>query len=158
LDERVQEAACSEFRDFSNKKKPLIYWLSCMRVCIPDKKEIDLESKELTLQGIENWLNSTIESFLKRYKLPPLLVVHQGILDVVGLKDAQPAQEWIDNLKKNNNCKVCDVIVTSGRGIPDNVPTQARFISLSNIMNYAIERKSKFYLIQTLLSARRAKK
>jgi len=157
IDERVQEAAYSVKRAFPedptrSNPEDMAFWLSLMGVYMPPK-EIDLESKQLNQQQLQNWLTQKGQQLLDG-KLPSLLIIHQGILDVIGLQDPVKAQQWIDSQKS----LFCDVIITSGRGIPDNIPPRARFIPLSTVLLYTVERKSKFHLVQSLLAARRPKR
>jgi hypothetical protein len=161
LDERVQEMAYSVRRAFSEDpegEKELAFWLRLMRIYVPSKGDLDLESKQLTQESIVNWVTQKVhelsgDDFLR---VPPVLVIHQGILDVIGLQDSNRSQGWIDGLRSSAN-GVCDVVITSGRGVPDNVPPRARFLPLSALLLYTVERKSKFHLVRNLFTARRVK-
>lgn len=160
LDERIQEAAETVTRTFSsdlNEGEPqkLTYWLRLMRVYVPEKAALNLESKALTCEQITDWIRNTIGQCRVGCNIPPMLVIHQGILDGIGLRDARDAQAWINSLKKPR--EVSDIFVTSGRGIPDNIPPDTRFVPLSTIALYTVERKSKFHLVKALLAARRAR-
>lgn len=162
IDERVQEAAqtvkyqLSEDRD-DDAEREMLSWLHDMRVYIPSKNELDLESKSntLTKEKIENWFTTYIDT-LQNLEIYPLLVIHQGVLDIIGLQNANESQEWIDKLKTRK--QFSEVIVTSGRGIPDTIAGNARFTPLSTVLLYTVERKSKFHLVQALASARGTKK
>ena len=160
LDERVQEAADTIKNSYPNdldagQQKPMVDWLELMRVHVPRKADLDLENKELTKEQIEEWLTSMKGKCTAGCKAPPLVVIHQGIVDTVGLSDGRMAQTWIDGLKRKIN--ISEVIITSGRGVPDNIPPQARFIPLSTLVLYAVERKSKFHLVKALLAARKTR-
>jgi hypothetical protein len=163
LDERVQETANTVKRSFSHdlnsgEQKDMIEWLELMRVYVPPKADLDLESESLTREQIESWLEETRVKCSIGCRLPPLIVIHQGILDSIGLSDANKAQTWIDRVKRGiRGPKISDVIITSGRGVPDNISPNARFIPLSTLVLYAVERKSKFHLVKALLAARRTR-
>ncbi|MGQ9691635.1 MAG: hypothetical protein ACUVQY_10355, partial [Thermoproteota archaeon] len=163
IDERVQEAAYSVTREFPEdperaKEMEMAFWLGLMRVYVPAKEKLNLERKELNRNEIEDWIKEKIQELRPFNLLPPILIIHQGLLDVVGLGDPAAAQGWIDNLRNTANSSICDIIVTSGRGIPDNIPPRARFIPLSTLLHYLVERKSKFHLVQSLLATRRVGK
>lgn len=160
LDERVQETATTVKRSFAHdlnggEQRDMIEWLELMRVHIPRKADLDLENEGLSQQEIESWLEATRKKCSSGCRLPPLIVIHQGILDGIGLSEANRAQAWIDRIKRARN--ISDVIITSGRGVPDNIPQHARFIPLSTLVLYAVERKSKFHLVKALLAARRTR-
>ncbi len=87
----------------------------------------------------------------------PLLVIHQGLLDTSGLAMADRSKAWFDHLVgRTGTAVVVDVIVTSGRGIPENLPHGARFVPLSSLLTYTTRRRSKYHLVQLLMSARKA--
>jgi hypothetical protein len=158
IDERIQEGAQSIQLEFSaaaepDKKMPLHTCLNLMRVYVPSKEKLDLEARNLTEDSIKQWIEAKIKQ-IPGISPPPMLVIHQGILDIIGLQEAWKAREWIDSF----NEKISEVIVTSGRGVPDNLPRGARFIPLSTIALYALERKSKFHLVQALLASRSMRK
>jgi hypothetical protein len=97
---------------------------------------------------VEHWLNLKFQAIREsHFRTKPILVIHQGILDVIG-------QDWMEGLKGD----ISEVVVTSGRGIPDNLPARVRFIPLSTVLLYTIGAKSKFHLVQALLAARRPAK
>jgi hypothetical protein len=133
----------------------MIEWLELMRIHVPSKADLDLENKNLTREQIDSWLQATRDKCSIGCRLPPLIVIHQGILDSIGFSEANKAQAWIDRVKRG--MKISDVIITSGRGVPDNIPQHARFIPLSTLVLYAVERKSKFHLVKALLAARRTR-
>jgi hypothetical protein len=86
----------------------------------------------------------------------PLLVIHQGLLDTSGLADAAASKAWVDSLiGERRKPLVADVIVTSGRGVPENLPDQTRYVPLSSLLTYATQRRSKYHLVQLLMSVRR---
>ena len=62
-----------------------------------------------------------------------MLVIHQGILDKMKRdgfwKDEDGATRWIAKIKE----KIPFVVVTSGRGKPDEVPENAKFVPFSDI-------------------------
>lgn len=159
IDERIQEAASAVHRSFAydlthGESQDMIYWLRLMRVHIPTKQELDLEKEQLGRMELEGWLKATTQACQVGCKIPPVVVIHQGILDGVGLSLGKEAQKWMNKLK--SQLKLADFIVTSGRGIPDNIPPEVRFVPLSTIALYTVERKSKFHLIKALMAARRA--
>jgi hypothetical protein len=154
VDERVQMAAESVQMRYthdaihsSGSQDTLKAWLEESRVFIPD---INLSKLRAGLDG-----RREIESWLQRASrddgTPLVLVVHEGILEHVGLREPEKARGWFESIKGPG--KVSEVVVTSGRGIPAEVPAQTRFIQLSLLLRYTVEARSKFHLLQALIAA-----
>lgn len=77
-----------------------------------------------------------------------VFIIHQGVLDKMGLKSEQEAQAFLDNIKKS----IPFVFVTSGRGKPDNVPPNVKFIPFSSIDSFLLkEYPEKILLTQSIL-------
>mgnify|MGYP006291187753 FL=1 len=75
-----------------------------------------------------------------------LIIIHQGILDKV-LKNA--TKDKLSELLKNIKEKIPFVIITSGRGEPENIPDDAKFLAFSNIETFLLKDfPEKFLLTQ----------
>lgn len=83
--------------------------------------------------------------------LPDILIIHQGIIEnfIEGIDDCD---SFIDNLKKY----IPYVVVTSGRGIPPNLPDTAKFLPISLLEGYVMgERLAKYCLVRFLMALNR---
>jgi len=77
------------------------------------------------------------------------LIIHQGMLDkIIKNKSEKLIDDFIKELKK----AIPFVLVTSGRGEPDNIPENAKFLAFSNIESFILkEYPEKFFLTQMLM-------
>lgn len=77
------------------------------------------------------------------------LIVHQGMLDkIIRNKSERSIDDFIKEIKKT----IPFVLVTSGRGKPDNIPDNAKFLAFSNIESFILkEYPEKFFLTQMLM-------
>ncbi len=82
-----------------------------------------------------------------KFKLD-FLIIHQGILDKLN-KTKEEIEDILDSLKE----KIPFIVVTSGRGKPENIPDNVKFLPFSNIESTLMVRPhSKFILTQILMS------
>ena len=81
-----------------------------------------------------------------------VLVIHQGILDTVEHDLHCSAEELLKRLSHS----IPFLVVDSGRGIPPNLPQNAKFLPFSLLQNYIGDmRTAKFSLTQVLMSLTR---
>jgi hypothetical protein len=161
VDERVQRAS-EEIKlqyGYTGKESEFVLrdLLSGMGVLIPPKNEkrgLDLE-KEPDLQALEGWLNEQNSGSKKI----DFWVIHQGIMDrlfrLCTRKSASMAH-WLDRVGKANT--INEVVVCSGRGRPAGLSDDVRFIPLSSVLKWTVQRKSKYHLCQLLYGSRRVSK
>lgn len=104
-----------------------------------DKKEVRL---------IED-LNQHVQTFSdENLDGCDILIIHQGILDKMGLSDKKKAGEFLREIKE----KVPFVFITSGRGKPDNVPDNVKFLPFSSVDSFLLkEYPEKLLLIQSAM-------
>jgi hypothetical protein len=77
-----------------------------------------------------------------------IFIIHQGVLDKMGLNDKDKASEFLGEIKKS----VPFVFVTSGRGKPDNVPGNVKFLPFSTVDSFLLkEYPEKLLLTQSVL-------
>jgi hypothetical protein len=164
-DERIQKHNNANFDGgiVGCTKKHIDFLEKCGIILPPF--EIDLNTKSFdTIIGTEK-NEKTIKQSLKEWCEEQatkcnFLVIHIGIierlLELDNVKDEQKQQkihEYLAFLRNIQNRKA-RFIITSGRGQPESLPKGERFIHYSNIAQYIIEKRSKFHLMQLLMSAR----
>jgi len=133
----------------------------------PKKQEGELASKVKTTRievpdnfNYEQTTEDNVECLLDLLKRDQIqiLIIHQGILDKAFQHKAEVKREiekWVERVKKK--AKVPFIVVISDRGIPENVPDNARFADYALVDKFVSESGfSKFYLIQSTLAATRA--
>jgi hypothetical protein len=72
-----------------------------------------------------------------------IFIIHQGILDKIGPTDPSELKELIDTIKES----VPFVIITSGRGQPEKIPNNAKFLPFSNIESFVLSDFPEKYLL-----------
>lgn len=143
IDERIQERLEDERTFGSGETKTKLKvkkMLKFMNIYVPE----DINLKNPNKNDITSWLQQNKEDSL-------FLVIHQGIIDEMGLKRKEAAEKWIEKIKAS----VPYIVIDSGRGRPPNIVSNARFEHLSGILKYTIETKSKLHLMKLLFSSRR---
>jgi hypothetical protein len=157
VDERVQAAARSARATYSqdrirtsNGEGSLEYWLAQAGVCMPPDSLEKLEGGQPGLEKLTTWLDTRSEP-TGGGRAPTILVVHEGILEHVGLRARESATAWFTRIK--SKCGISEVVVTSGRGLPQEVPDGVRFLALSQLLRHTIEARSKLNLVHALASA-----
>lgn len=77
-----------------------------------------------------------------------ILIFHQGVLDKLKMSQEE-IEKWIDTLKEH----IPFVVVTSGRGRPENVPASTKYLPFSVIESFVISKPHhKFLLTSTLMN------
>lgn len=84
-----------------------------------------------------------------------VLIIHQGLIDKIstskkrGSNKKDFAESFVSKLKQN----IPNVIVTTGRGMPDDLPNNAKYLPFSSVESYLLNLPHhKFILCQNLLS------
>ena len=147
IDERIQEVA--ETRDFMNIPYKCLY--AKMNVRVPDKS-IDLSASSYTekvIEGIERYIISQTKESLKT----DFILIHYSILERMYQKE-----KIQENLKRLLNNSPINVVFTSGRGTPDNLSADVRFVNLSSVINAFVDVRSKYAINYLVNSSRKSNK
>jgi len=150
LDERIQEA---RENIFCGVKYAKLYNLT--KVIIPDEKQdINLSAKEIDSAWFGDDIKNSsknINTILCDFTSYDFLVIHYGILERITGNDKIKIDSYL--LKW---AEICTVVVTSGRGVPSDLPDYVRFVSLSNIESAFVQIRNKYYITSVLHSARKS--
>lgn len=149
IDERIQEAA--ENRDFMAVLFKDLY--QKMNVIVPDKEtDINLSKDSFDKIFIEE-VEKYIIGEINKTKPTDFILIHYSILERMYKKEYinTKLDEWIDNNKIN-------IVITSGRGIPDNLTDKVRFVNLSSVISTFIDIRSKYAINYLLNSSRKSNK
>ncbi len=99
------------------------------------------ESSDQFLNKVEKiW---TTEKELNSYDI---ILIHQGVIDKLEIEGTSEA--WINKIRES----IPYVFVDSGRGKPENLPKNVKYIEYSTIGQFVIQEPSKFHLISALFS------
>ncbi len=146
LDERVQSAALGQDVDQDPKR---IDVLNSTGVYVPSVIEANLGDNVIDKKKVLDFINLKRTSRLIEY-----LVIHLGIIeDLTGSTDIESIYEWIKATQKD----IPKVVVTSGRGLPSNLPKNVLYVPISLIYQYTISYPSKIMLNKVLRSIRKNK-
>jgi len=146
IDERIQEAA--EKRDFMSVSFKCLY--SKMNVRVPDKS-INLSANSYTdsiIADIERYIESQIQSALPT----DFILIHFSIFERMYPKD-----KIRENLKRLIGNSPINIVFTSGRGTPDNLGEDVRFVNLSSVISAFVDIRSKYTINYLLFSTRKSK-
>ena len=161
IDERVQ-ASWEQNYSSINIKKQNIFRL-CGLYSPDDKNGLNLNSPIFNNKHKVN-----IENLISYIDIQPkvkgldFIIIHLGVIEKVLTangenKNEEDVKKFILNLQNSIATKT-RVIITSGRGKPDNLPRNVPFISFSALSQYAIETPFKPFLNQIIHNARIFKK
>ncbi|MDZ7337591.1 MAG: hypothetical protein ONB30_03540 [candidate division KSB1 bacterium] len=162
LDERVQQILDKPKLDWRYGEGPPIPPLDClrmMRIWVPHRRNCAHNANAERLD-LENPDKEEIKKWIEQ-KRPHILSIHAGVLDKMGMKQPNDVIKWVNEIVGVLDKTVQRVIIHSGRGIPVNVPhLEVPFIGYSPIEHYLVSKdlKSKYALVQELLSARGIKR
>jgi hypothetical protein len=176
IDERVQgniitkknykEEECirlgysNKFIGFKYKDQlDLYHYFLKQNLIIPNYDEADLNRSNFGTLDKKKSIASRIKSFINRnnVKDADYFVIHLGVLEKMLAKETPKIEAEISGLINKLGIDVSKIIITSGRGKPDNLPKDIKFVPLSSIQNAVESLNDKFLLTQILYNARRYK-
>lgn len=154
IDERIQNALVEKYMGLSYGD---LYKM--INILIPDKpSEIHLSDhntkKTIDLSGkcIEkNEFISLLNDYNQYLTQNDFIVMHYSILERVYSNDKHDIDACL-----REQAKICNVVVTSGRGTPGELPVEVRFINLSSFLYAFLEVRSKHCINYVLNSTRKA--
>jgi hypothetical protein len=129
-------------------------------------------SRQRSKETILSYLSTVLDTLNGKGFLPPFLVIHQQVFDKLFLEgdeggsdglQAQIAEhgtatdfQAVANAFADQILQLgfADVIVTSGRGIPTDIPRSTRYVPIASLLPYVSDHLNKVYLLKTLFAAR----
>jgi hypothetical protein len=137
IDERAARFLSSS--DSMKKKFKLLRIEVPFRVHFKDRKEVQLTGNSRA--GEEKFSDENLDGL-------DIFIIHQGVLDSMGLDNEEKALDFLGKIKQS----VPFVFVTSGRGKPDKVPNNVKFLPFSSIDSFLLkEYPEKILLIQSAM-------
>lgn len=141
IDERVQQYC---------KQKPLgiiqhkVY--QKMRVDMPEINYVNLAESTLNAEEVKKYINCNVVSC-------DYILIHYSILERM-FQSANDRLDSINNYLVSLSAKT-NVVITSGRGVPDKLPKDVRFINLSSVIMAFNEVRGKYLINYLLYSTRK---
>ncbi|MFT3845781.1 MAG: hypothetical protein QM725_12065 [Lacibacter sp.] len=168
LDERIQQNISNENRKYTANQieTPLTEYFEKQKLFIPKQSDCDLNEISFgTLAESDCENGKTVSSAICRYIKGQLtgtdqadfVIIHLGILEKMLPSGEDKKLNDIDDLIKqifNNERK--RLIVTSGRGKPNNLPDDIPFVPLALVQNAVETLFDKFLLTKILFNARKS--
>lgn len=168
IDERIQQNISNENRKYNanNINTPLTEYFEKQKLFIPKQSNCDLNEVSFgTLAESDCENDETVSSAICRYikgqltgtEQPDFVIIHLGILEKMLPSGKDKKQKDIDDLIKclfNNERK--RLVVTSGRGKPNNLPDDIPFVPLALVQNAVETLFDKFLLTKILFNARKS--
>jgi hypothetical protein len=171
IDERIQE-------NVANGESPKLYagrvdfyeYFKKQNLIIPKIPKPGTSSDEPNLNkssfgdlGDKNSVSGQIHDFIKNnIQDARFCVIHLGIIEKMlssgNSKDHDVIEEKLKELLTDIDMGGCEVIITSGRGEPDNLPHGRAFVPLAPIQNAIETIFDKFILTKILYNSREARK
>ncbi len=149
IDERIQNTTREPDkggRDFMTIPFKSLY--AKMGVIVPD---VSLNLSENSFATIKGRLEQYIEKEISGAKSTDFILIHYSILE--RMYDKKDINTYLDKWAKSIN-----VVVTSGRGIPDNLSENVRFVNLSSVITAFVDVRSKYAINYLLNSSRKSNK
>ena len=147
IDERIQESAYN--RDFMGKKFEDLY--NKINVIIPDKT-INLSENSYTTDHIKK-ISEYIKKSINGTKPTDYLLIHYSIMERMFEKDE--IETKLDQIIGDSKITT---VITSGRGTPDNLSDNRRFVNLSSVITAFIDIRCKYVINNLLHSSRKTTK
>lgn len=118
-----------------------------MNVIVPDKSNINLS--ENSFENIKICLENYIENVITGSKSTDFILIHYSILERMYKKDEIKTKidKWAESI---------NVVITSGRGIPNNLSEKVRFVNLSSVITAVVDVRSKYAINYLLNSSRKS--
>lgn len=159
VDERVQSSWETQYSSFNIVKREIF---SAIGMYSPNEKKdkLNLNASVYDANYKKNIeaLIDLIDCKSKKIKGLDFIVIHLGVIEKILTANGVTKKE--DDVKRfilelqNRLAFKTRIIITSGRGKPDNLPNEVPFISFSTISQYSIETPFKPFLNQIIQSAR----
>lgn len=156
IDERVQMAWEKDYHNTGIKQQELY---ECGGLFSPIKENLDL-SEQTYFEDYKTKIINLITDIEKKGNLKGLdyIVIHLGVIEKMLISERKPKKkenvmDFIIELQDKLDSKT-KIVITSGRGKPDNLPEQVPFVSFSTLSQYTIETPFKPFLNQILQNAR----
>lgn len=162
IDERIQENGRKIHQDIF----PISFLYKMTGIIVPENTQVNLSANTMTPTLVKR-----IKVFIRQYAVAcnakkvgkkefdklnsdfDFILIHYSILERIFNSDKNDIIMFLKDLGTTNN-----VIITSGRGEPDGLPREVRFINLSSVIHALVETRSKYFINYILHQSRNSSK
>ncbi len=154
MDERMQNI-CQELRvPYGVANMNYFEYLSLMNIHLPNPNDadgIDLNQPELAQQNAQE-LAEYLRPFVNG--LAEFVVIHLGLIEQ-NLEEKTPegVVRWLEELLVPG-AEHAEIVMISGRGKPQELPSWVRFLPYNNIAKYILDIPAKYHLCRMLFGSR----
>lgn len=161
LDERIQENLVikPKLYKYGENKVDIYQYFRKQKVFIPTPNEANLNIPNF----FENNTNGkcerdNIKDFILKYKNSDFFIIHLGILEKMLDKNCDKNEKNIETVIKElfpSKSEKNKLVVTSGRGTPNNLPPDICFLSFASVQNALETVFDKFVLTKLIYNSRK---
>lgn len=170
LDERIQEQVDKgHYKPEGEEEVELRKLFEKMNIVVPSSTNAGLNLsahsypfRENYISHISNFIDDAIKNNSGRsIKNIDFIVIHLGVIEKIMKAQNMPKEEtdiqkFYDELE--SIYPDSRIIITSGRGKPDNLPSDICFLGYSILSQYTLESRLKYFLVNALNSSRSIQK
>lgn len=156
IDERIQ----ANIKDKGNESNKISYqqYFKKQNLFIPLEEEANLNVPDFGKKDNVISENFKIRSYINEKKdCANFIVIHLGILEKMLENPNDKTTPKIEALLKDLDINTKKLVITSGRGKPDNLPNDIKFVPLASVQKALEVKKEKYLLTQLLYNARKYK-
>ncbi len=152
IDERIQQGLYESSARLNSKDIPISFEeLEQLNIHVPTHNDFNMFSESFGVKEKPAFVKWVQEKELQN--AADFIVIHQGIIERMVGTSRELIQSFISELKSIINSHA-EIVITSGRGKPHELPKNILFLNYSNIALNILEQRSKYHLCQILFSAR----
>jgi predicted Rossmann-fold nucleotide-binding protein len=156
IDERIQENSNGNY--VSIPLKELYLDTGIIVPMYTGNEGINLSANSLIdkKDKIQQWITKYVDGLNNIEKLnkgTDFILIHYGILERMFQSDHNEIERYLKELGEK-----CNVVITSGRGEPDGLPKEVRFLNLSSVIYAFVNIRSKYFANYILHLSRKSSK
>ena len=154
IDERIQQNIVINKNNVSDDLS-LVDYFTQQKLLIPKLKQVNLNTPDFTAES-DN-VSDNLKNFIDENKDCDFIVIHLGVLEkLVSSESKEKNWQAIDSVLKTvlSSIDRNKIIITSGRGTPQNIPKDISFIPLSSVQSALETYKDKLLLTKLIYNSR----
>jgi hypothetical protein len=164
IDERIQESISNQSKIYSYEGNTIFLfdYFKKQKLFIPTKTEADLNELSFGKIDIPGSVGNNLKNYLNSpgNKEADFFIVHLGIIEKLLPSDTEKSEREIKNVINSlfEGIDTRKIVVTSGRGCPNNLPKDIAFVPIALIQNAIEASFDKVLLTKILYNSRTSKK
>ena len=161
IDERIQAFAEYKVYSYDDHSVPFHQYFPHIQVHIPridSNTDPNLNVPDFGTLNDQNSVQAKLKTYLEVKSSCDFIIIHLGIVEkMLDIKSKETVNNKILELVGGCNEMYNKIVITSGRGTPDTVPDNCRYLPLT-VVQYCVETSfDKFLLVKALYNSRKSK-